>query len=170
MSSFTLPLLAERCWLTAGIIIIILIILIIIMIIIVVIIITIIIIIIIIIMIIMDLGVVLFSFRHRFFARPTEAFFFPAWNHRGKYMVVIDDSRELHWPTVFPCCCPKVTAHTNGTTRRTKKSVVAKRQEDKWRNLVNTRKQFSGELCGVTKIVPAVLMDKLESSLPLSQS
>lgn len=46
-------------------------------------------------------------------------------------MVVIDDSRELDWPTVFLCHYPKVTAQTNGMTRRTKKSVVAKRQEDK---------------------------------------
>lgn len=36
-------------------------------------------------------------------------------------MVVIDDSRELDWPTVFPCHYPKVPAQTNGTTRSTKK-------------------------------------------------
>lgn len=114
----------------------------------------------------------LFRFCHRCFDRLTDAFLLPCLESLGKtqYMVVIDDSRELDWPTVFPCHYPKVIAQTNGTTGRTQKSAVAKRQEDKWRNHVNTRKQFGGELSGVSEIVTGVLMAKLKLSLLLSQS
>lgn len=107
---------------------------------------------------------VFFSFPTGALIAPLMLFCFPAWNHGGKYMVVIDDSRELDWPTVFLCCYPKVTAQTNGTTRWTKKNVGAKRQEDKSRN------QFGGELSGVTEVLSAVLLVKLELNQPLSQS
>lgn len=49
-------------------------------------------------------------------------------------MVLIDDSSELHWATVFQCRYPKVTARTNGTngmTWKKKESVEAMRQGDK---------------------------------------